>query len=140
MAEINQKQPGFPSINVPLSGAIIVSTPQDLALIDARKGLNMFRKVDVPILGLVENMSSFICPDCGARHDIFGHGGARAEAARIGVPFLGEVPLEMAIRAHSDGGTPIVIAEPEGPQAAIYREIAQRAWARLDDERRLAGG
>ncbi len=126
--------------NVPLAGAIIVSTPQDLALIDARKGLNMFRKVDVPILGLVENMSSFICPDCGARHDIFGHGGARAEADRIGVPFLGEVPLEMAIRAHSDGGTPIVIAEPEGPQAAIYREIARRAWERLDSERRLAGG
>ncbi|MFC2969191.1 Mrp/NBP35 family ATP-binding protein [Acidimangrovimonas pyrenivorans] len=125
--------------SVPLAGAIIVSTPQDLALIDARKGLNMFRKVDVPILGLVENMSMFICPDCGGRHDIFGHGGARDEAKRIGVPFLGEVPLEMAIRANSDGGTPIVIADPEGPQATIYREIAAKVWDRLGAERRMAG-
>ncbi|WP_343079199.1 Mrp/NBP35 family ATP-binding protein [Ostreiculturibacter nitratireducens] len=125
--------------SVPLAGAIIVSTPQDLALIDARKGLNMFRKVNVPILGLVENMSTFICPDCGGRHDIFGHGGARAEAARIGAPFLGEVPLEMTIRSHSDSGTPIVIADPDGPQAAIYREIAQKVWQRLGEERRMAG-
>ena len=126
--------------SVPLSGAIIVSTPQDLALIDARKGLAMFRRVEVPILGLVENMSTFICPDCGGRHDIFGHGGARNEAARIGAPFLGEVPLEMAIRSHSDGGTPIVIADPQGPQAAIYREIAAKVWDRLAEERRMAGG
>lgn len=126
--------------SVPLSGAIIVSTPQDLALIDARKGLAMFRRVEVPILGLVENMSTFICPDCGGHHDIFGHGGARNEAARIGAPFLGEVPLEMSIRSHSDGGTPIVIADPQGPQAAIYREIAAKVWDRLAEERRMAGG
>lgn len=124
--------------SVPLAGAVIVSTPQDLALIDARKGINMFRKVDVPIIGLVENMSTFICPDCGSRHDIFGHGGARAEAARIGAPFLGEVPLEMAIRSHSDGGTPIVIADPDGPQAGVYREIAANVWQRLAKERRMA--
>ena len=125
--------------SVPLAGAIIVSTPQDLALIDARKGLNMFRKVDVPILGLVENMSTFICPDCGGRHDIFGHGGARKEAARIGAPFLGEVPLVMAIREKSDGGTPIVASDPDSPQAAIYRDIAARVWERLGEERRMAG-
>ncbi len=126
--------------SVPLAGAVIVSTPQDLALIDARKGLNMFRRVEVPILGLIENMSTFICPDCGSRHDIFGHGGARDEAARIGVPFLGEVPLEITIRSHSDDGTPIVIAAPDGPQAAIYRDIAARVWDRLGQEARMAGG
>ncbi|MEC9403449.1 MAG: Mrp/NBP35 family ATP-binding protein, partial [Pseudomonadota bacterium] len=87
---------------VPLAGAVIVSTPQDLALIDARKGLNMFKRVDVPVLGIVENMSYFLCPDCGGRHDIFGHGGARAEADRLKVPFLGEVPLTMKIRETSD--------------------------------------
>jgi ATP-binding protein involved in chromosome partitioning len=113
---------------VPLAGAIIVSTPQDLALIDARKGLNMFRKVDVPVLGIVENMSYFIAPDTGARYDIFGHGGARREAERLGVPFLGEVPLVMAIRETSDAGTPIVVTEPDGPHARVYREIATRAW------------
>ncbi len=111
---------------VPLAGAVIVSTPQDLALIDARKGLNMFRRVDVPVLGIVENMSYFMCPDCGGRHDIFGHGGARAEAQRIGVPFLGEVPLEMAIRETSDNGKPVVAADPGGPLARIYRDIATR--------------
>ncbi|WP_210184792.1 Mrp/NBP35 family ATP-binding protein [Allgaiera indica] len=126
--------------SVPLAGAVIVSTPQDLALIDARKGLNMFRRVEVPILGLIENMSTFICPDCGSRHDIFGHGGARDEAARIGVPFLGEVPLEMTIRAHSDHGTPVVIAAPDGPQAAIYRDIAARVRDRLGHETRMAAG
>lgn len=112
--------------SVPLAGAVIVSTPQDLALIDARKGLNMFNRVDVPVLGLVENMSYFICTKCGERHDIFGHGGARNEAARIGVPFLGEVPLEMAIRETSDAGTPVVVSSPDGPHATIYREIAAR--------------
>ncbi len=113
---------------VPLAGAVIVSTPQDLALIDARKGLNMFRKVDVPVLGIVENMSYFLCPSCGERSDIFGHGGARAEAEKLGVPFLGEVPLHMEIRARSDAGTPVVVSEPGGPHAALYREIATKVW------------
>ncbi|MCV0395267.1 MAG: Mrp/NBP35 family ATP-binding protein [Rhizobiaceae bacterium] len=117
---------------VPLAGAVIVSTPQDLALIDARKGLNMFRKVDVPVLGIVENMSYFIAPDTGKRYDIFGHGGAKAEAERLGVPFLGEVPLEMAIRETSDSGHPIVAAEPDGPHARIYRDVARAVVARLD--------
>ncbi len=117
---------------VPLAGAVIVSTPQDLALIDARKGLAMFRKVDVPVLGIVENMSYFIAPDTGARYDIFGHGGARAEAERLGVPFLGEVPLEMAIRETSDSGKPIVVSEPDGPQAAIYKDMAARTLAQLE--------
>lgn len=127
------------SQNVPLAGAVIVSTPQDLALIDARKGLKMFRKVDVPILGIIENMSRFICPDCGSQHDIFGHGGARAEADRIGAPFLGEVPLVMAIRETSDNGTPIVASDPESVDARIYRDIADRIWTRLGEERMLAG-
>ncbi len=113
---------------VPLAGAVIVSTPQDLALIDARKGLTMFRKVEVPVLGIVENMSYFIAPDTGNRYDIFGHGGARKEAERIGVPFLGEVPLTMTIRETSDEGTPVVVAEPEGVSARIYREIAAKVW------------
>ncbi|TYC63219.1 iron-sulfur cluster carrier protein ApbC [Rhodobacterales bacterium] len=109
---------------VPLAGAVIVSTPQDLALIDARKGLAMFRRVDVPVLGIVENMSYFLCPDCGSRHDIFSHGGARAEAERLEVPFLGEIPLTMQIRETSDAGSPIVVSDPEGPVADIYRKIA----------------
>lgn len=110
--------------NVPLKGAVIVSTPQDLALIDARRGIAMFRKVNVPVLGIVENMSYFLCPECGTRSDIFGHGGARHEAERVGVPFLGEVPLHMAIRASSDEGRPVVDSEPDGPHAKIYRAIA----------------
>lgn len=113
---------------VPLTGAVVVSTPQDLALIDARKGLNMFNKVEVPVLGIVENMSYFIAPDTGARYDIFGHGGAKAEAERIGVPFLGEVPLTIAIRETSDAGTPVVVSDPEGPQAKVYRQIAEKVW------------
>lgn len=116
---------------VPLAGAVIVSTPQDLALIDARKGITMFRKVEVPLLGVIENMSYFIAPDTGARYDIFGHGGAKAEAERIGVPFLGEVPLTISIREMSDAGTPVVAAEPDGPQAAIYRDIAQKSGRAL---------
>ena len=95
---------------VPLAGAVIVSTPQDIALIDARKGLNMFRKVDVPVLGIVENMSYFLCPHCGDRSDIFSHGGARREAERLGIEFLGEVPLDIAIRETSDDGRPITVA------------------------------
>ncbi|MBA5776608.1 iron-sulfur cluster carrier protein ApbC [Stappia sp. F7233] len=118
--------------NVPLAGAVIVSTPQDLALIDARKGLNMFRRVDVPVLGIVENMSYFLCPDCGGRHDIFGHGGARKEAEKLGVPFLGEVPLDMAIREKSDAGTPVVVTDPDGPHATIYKEIARKVVAEIE--------
>ncbi len=121
---------------VPLSGAIIVSTPQDIALIDARKGLNMFRKVNVPILGLIENMSYFICPNCGEQSDIFGHGGAKAEAARLGAYFLGEVPLHMDIRHHSDSGTPIVISDPQGPHAQTYRQIAAKTLERMAAEDR----
>jgi ATP-binding protein involved in chromosome partitioning len=113
---------------VALAGAVIVSTPQDLALIDARKGLNMFRRVDVPVLGIIENMSYFIAPDTGKRYDIFGHGGAQAEAGRLDTPFLGEVPLDMAIREMSDAGTPIVVAEPNGPHAKAFRDIAAKVW------------
>ncbi len=111
---------------VPLKGAVIVSTPQDLALIDARRGIAMFRRVNVPVLGVVENMSMFICPHCGVRSDIFGHGGARHEAERLGVPFLGEVPLAMDIREKSDTGAPVVATEPDGAHAKIFREIAAR--------------
>src|SRR5262245_32194758 len=118
---------------VPLSGAIIVSTPQDLALIDARKGLNMFRRVDVPVLGIIENMSYFLCPKCGERSDIFGHGGAKVEAEKLGIPFLGGVPLHMDIRATSDAGQPIVASSPDSPHARIYRDIATRAWSELQD-------
>jgi ATP-binding protein involved in chromosome partitioning len=116
---------------VPLSGAIIVSTPQDLALIDARKGLSMFRKVDVPVLGIVENMSYFICPRCGERAEIFGHGGAQIEASKLGIPFLGGVPLDTEIRATSDTGQPIVATNPDSPHARIYTEIATRAWTEV---------
>ncbi|MHA6641457.1 Mrp/NBP35 family ATP-binding protein [Mesorhizobium sp. A623] len=123
---------------VPLAGAVIVSTPQDLALIDARKGLNMFKKVDVPLLGIVENMSYFIAPDTGARYDIFGHGGARREAERLGVTFLGEVPLEMGIRESSDEGRPVVASKPDGAEAKIYRAIASKVWERLQEEKGAA--
>ena len=111
---------------VPLRGAVIVSTPQDLALIDARRGVAMFKRVNVPVLGVVENMSYFVCPECGTRSDIFGHGGARHEAERLGVPFLGEVPLHMDIREKSDSGRPVVATDPDGPHAKIYREIAAK--------------
>ncbi|WP_182085441.1 Mrp/NBP35 family ATP-binding protein [Aureimonas sp. ME7] len=117
---------------VPLAGAVIVSTPQDLALIDARKGLAMFRKVEVSVLGIVENMSYFIAPDTGTRYDIFGHGGARAEAERLGVPFLGEVPLEMTIRESSDAGAPVTATDPQGPHAKIYRDVAERTLASIE--------
>jgi len=117
--------------NVPLKGAIIISTPQDLSLIDARRGLAMFKKVNVPVLGIVENMSYFQCPHCGTRSDIFGHGGARHEAERLAVPFLGEIPLHMSIRATSDAGNPVVVSEPDGPHAAAYREIAARVRDQL---------
>jgi len=111
---------------VPLKGAVIVSTPQDLALIDARRGIAMFRRVNVPVLGIVENMSTFVCPQCGTRSDIFGHGGARREAERLGVPFLGEVPLDIAIREKSDSGSPVVATAPDSAHAKYYRDIAVR--------------
>ncbi|MGQ3672377.1 Mrp/NBP35 family ATP-binding protein [Xanthobacter sp. TB0136] len=117
---------------VKLAGAVIVSTPQDLALIDARRGIAMFEKVNVPILGVVENMAYFVCPHCGGRSDIFGHGGAHAEADRLGVPFLGEVPLHMSIRELSDAGRPVLVADPDGPQAAPYRHVAAGVKAALE--------
>ncbi|MCO6186939.1 Mrp/NBP35 family ATP-binding protein [Rhizobium sp. L1K21] len=113
---------------VPLAGSVIVSTPQDLALLDARKAINMFAKVEIPVLGVVENMSYFVCPDCGGRHDIFGHGGVRQEAEKIGAPFLGEIPLDMAIRETSDAGTPVVASAPDGVHAKAYRTIAENVW------------
>ncbi len=119
---------------VPLAGAVIVSTPQDLALIDARKGLNMFRKVEVPVLGIVENMSYFICPHCGGRSDVFNHGGAARAAEAMATDFLGEIPLEMAIREGSDSGRPIVATDPDGPHAAAYRAIAEAVWSKLSGE------
>ncbi len=115
----------------PLAGAVIVSTPQDLALIDARRAVTMFRRVEVPILGVVENMATFVCPHCGGTSHIFGHGGARHEAETMGVPFLGEVPLNMTIRESSDAGRPVVAVDPDGPQAAAYRAIASALWANL---------
>jgi len=118
--------------SAPLTGAVIVSTPQDLALLDARKGLNMFKQVHVPVLGIVENMSYFTCPHCGDQTSIFSHGGAREEAKRLGVDFLGEVPLAIAIRERADEGVPIVIAEPEGEHAKAYREIANHVWKSLE--------
>jgi ATP-binding protein involved in chromosome partitioning len=123
---------------VPLSGAVIVSTPQDLALIDARKGLAMFRKVGVPVLGIVENMSTFICPKCGERSDIFGHGGAESEAQRLGVPFLGAVPLDMDVRLRSDNGQPITATLPDSQHAQIFRDIALRTWSELETARQNA--
>ncbi|MDE2018646.1 MAG: Mrp/NBP35 family ATP-binding protein, partial [Hyphomicrobiales bacterium] len=117
--------------NVPLSGAVIVSTPQDLALIDARRGVAMFKQVHVPLLGIVENMSYFVCPHCGGRTDVFAHGGARHEAGKLGAPFLGEVPLDIAIRETSDGGMPVVATRPDSPQAKAYLDIAAKVRAAL---------
>jgi ATP-binding protein involved in chromosome partitioning len=123
---------------VPLSGAVIVSTPQDIALLDARKGLNMFRKVDVPVLGIVENMSYFRCPHCGGRSDIFSHGGARREAERLGVEFLGEVPLDILIRETSDEGHPIVVSHPDSEHAQVFRGMAARLAEKLGSAQRQA--
>ncbi|MEK9970504.1 MAG: iron-sulfur cluster carrier protein ApbC [Ferrovibrio sp.] len=117
---------------VPLAGAVIVSTPQDIALLDARKGLNMFRRVDVPVLGIVENMSYFCCPNCGHRSEIFAHGGARRTAEELGCDFLGELPLNIAIRETSDGGTPIVASKPDCDESKAYRAIARLVAAKLD--------
>ncbi len=117
---------------VPLKGAVIVSTPQDIALIDARKGITMFTKTQVPILGVVENMSMFTCPDCGSSHAIFGHGGARETAEKLGAPFLGEIPLVPRIRETSDSGQPISVSEPDGPEAAAFLELAKKVAAALE--------
>lgn len=119
---------------VPLAGAVIVSTPQDIALIDARKGLNMFKKVEVPILGIVENMSTFICPKCGEQSDIFGHGGAKDEAEKLGAPFLGEVPLHIDIRTNSDAGTPVIDSDPNGPHTKIYLQVADKVLTELKSQ------
>ena len=119
---------------VPLAGAVIVSTPQDIALLDARKGLNMFLKVDVPVLGIIENMSYFLCPHCGGRSEIFSHGGARREAEQLGTEFLGEVPLDLAIRETSDSGHPITVSDPDNPYAAVFRQIAARVWEKVSGE------
>ncbi len=116
---------------VPLAGAVIVSTPQDIALLDARKGLNMFRQVDVPVFGFIENMSYFACPHCGERSEIFSHGGARREADRLGIDFLGEIPLDIAIRETSDSGRPIVVSQPDSAQAKTYRAIADKVWEKV---------
>jgi ATP-binding protein involved in chromosome partitioning len=117
---------------VPLTGAVIVSTPQDIALLDARKGLNMFRKVDVPVFGIVENMSLFICPNCGHESHIFSHGGAKREAEKLGVEFLGEVPLDMEIRETSDSGRPIVVSNPDSPHSKVYVSMAERVWQKVE--------
>ncbi|MBL4802259.1 MAG: Mrp/NBP35 family ATP-binding protein [Emcibacter sp.] len=117
--------------NVYMDGAIVVSTPQDIALIDARKGLDMFKKTNTTVFGIVENMSYFLCPSCGDRSDIFGHGGAREVAKELGMDFLGEIPLHMDIRSTSDAGTPIVIHDPQSPHTAIYLDIARKIEAKL---------
>jgi ATP-binding protein involved in chromosome partitioning len=117
---------------VPVTGAVIVSTPQDIALLDARKGLNMFRKVDVPVFGIIENMSYFTCPHCGERSEIFAHGGAKAEAERLGCDFLGEIPLDIEIRATSDGGHPITVSQPDGAHAKSYKFIAETVWGKIE--------
>src|SRR6185503_4372337 len=116
---------------VPLAGAVIVSTPQDIALLDARKGLNMFQRVNVPVLGIIENMSYFLCPHCGERSEIFSHGGARREAERLGTEFLGEVPLDLKIRETSDEGRPITVSQPDSPYAQTFRDIAAKVWAKV---------
>ncbi|MGE0226767.1 MAG: Mrp/NBP35 family ATP-binding protein [Acetobacteraceae bacterium] len=116
---------------VALTGAVIVSTPQDIALIDARRGVRMFEKTQVPVLGLVENMSYFCCPNCGHRSDVFGHGGARAEADRLGTEFLGEIPLLLDIRTASDAGTPIAASAPDSAAAKAYEGLARRVWDKV---------
>ena len=124
----------------PLSGAVIVSTPQDLSLIDARKGLNMFLKVSVPVLGIIENMSYFICDNCDERHEIFGHGGARAEAEKLDLPFLAEIPLDKKVRERSDAGEPIIVAEPDSEHAKIYSSIAEQIWKAIEGKAPASAG
>ncbi len=117
---------------IPLTGAVIVSTPQDIALLDTRKGIAMLRKMDVPILGLVENMSYFTCPDCDGRSDIFGHGGAQMAAKELDLDFLGEIPLDLAIRETADAGTPIVVAAPDSAVAGAYFQIVDQVLEKID--------
>jgi ATP-binding protein involved in chromosome partitioning len=117
---------------IPLSGAVIVSTPQDIALADARKGMNMFEKVDIPVFGLIENMSYFNCPHCGERTEIFSHGGARRESEKLGMDFLGEIPLDIIIRETSDNGQPIVVSDPSSIHSTTYLDIADKIWAKID--------
>ena len=124
---------------VALTGAVIVSTPQDIALIDARRGIKMFERVHVPVLGLVENMSFYCCPNCGHRAELFGHGGARAEATRQGTDFLGEIPLVLEVRTASDAGTPIVAAAPESELAKAFRAVAEAVWSKLAGTARATG-
>ena len=119
------------SQTVPVAGAIVVTTPQQVSLADSRRAVAMYKKLNIPTLGIIENMSYFVCPKCGERHHVFGHGGAHAEADKLGVPFLGEVPLHMAIRETSDAGRPVVATDPDGPHAKVYREIAGRVRDRL---------
>ena len=123
---------------VPITGGVIVTTPQDVAIADVRRGVQMFRQVNAPVLGVIENMSYHVCPGCGARADVFGHGGGAAMARDAGIPFLGEVPLVTAIRAAGDAGTPIVAAQPSHPQSRAFREIAERLLMRLAETRRGA--
>jgi ATP-binding protein involved in chromosome partitioning len=125
---------------LPLSGAIIVTTPQDVALADAVKGLQMFKEVQVPILGIIENMSYFVCPGCGEKTAIFGEGGGEWASERYGVPLLGQIPLARAIREAGDGGRPIVLADPESPQAKAFQETARAAAGRLSLEAAMTGG
>jgi ATP-binding protein involved in chromosome partitioning len=122
----------------PLAGAVIVSTPQDLALIDARRAVAMFQKVETPVLGIIENMSYFLCPHCGGRSEIFAHGGARHDAAQMGVPFLGEAPLDMKIRETSDSGQPVVGVEPNSPQAGVYLNLAAKVKTLLETQKQRA--
>ena len=112
-----------------VAGAVVVSTPQDIALMDARKGIDMFKRMDVPLFGLIENMASFICDGCGKEHHPFGHGGAKAEAEKLGSPFLGEIPLDLDIRVGSDGGVPIVVSKPDSPQSRAFQRIADELIA-----------
>jgi ATP-binding protein involved in chromosome partitioning len=123
---------------VPLKGAVIVSTPQDIALIDAKKGIAMFNKTQVPILGVVENMSMFICPDCGSAHAIFGHGGARETADKLHVPFLGEIPLVPRIRETSDSGQPVSVSAPDSPEAKAFLDVAKQVATALESASRPA--
>jgi len=130
--------PGTGDVQLTLSqktkvdGAVIVSTPQDVALLDAKKAIDMFTKLDVPLLGMIENMSTYVCPNCDHEAHIFGHGGAKKEAESLGVPFLGEIPLDIDIRLSSDGGAPLVVSKPKSPQAARFRDIATSLVATMD--------
>ncbi len=125
---------------LPLGGGVIVTTPQEVALADVRRGIAMFRQVNSPVLGLIENMSYHLCPGCGARADLFAHGGGAAMARETGIPFLGEIPLVTAIREAADRGLPLVVAEPSHPQSRAFREIAERVLVRLTEARRMAPG